>query len=414
MNLSSFIAKRYLFSKKSKSIINIISLISVVGVFVSSAAMVIVLSGFNGIERLVENIYSQHEADLRITPSIGKTFVFSDSIIESIHSYSEVESVSKIIEEITMIKHDQKWMTATMKGVDDSYRDIIDLDASVIENNENYWSEYHSGAIIGVGLQNQLQVSSNTRFDNTIIVYGLLRDKKLTTTNKSAFKPKKIAVNGVFNINPEFDQQYLFVPFYFAKDLLNYNNEINALEIKLKSETSPKLFKPILKKALGAHFSIETQYEKNELIYKTNAAEKWMVFMILIFIFILSTFNIIASLTMLILDKKKDISTLISLGATQQLIKTTFFKEGLYINIIGGGLGVVFGTILCLAQKKLKLIALENAVIDHWPVIVELTDLFSVLFVIITVGILASYLPTNYIINRHFKHSFTYFAVKKD
>ena len=406
VNLSNFIAKRYLFSKKSKSIINIISLISVVGVFVSSAAMIVVLSGFNGIERLVENIYSEHEADIVISPLLGKTFYEVDSVIKKINSFAEIKNFSRVIEEVTMVKHGDRWMTAIMKGVEKSYIEISKLDSSIIEGNSNYWNSNLPHAIIGVGLQNQLQVSSDKRFNNQIIIYGLLREEKISITNKSVFKPAKINVTGIFNINPEFDEKYLIVPIDFARELLNYDNEVNAIEIELNTGIDPTLFKSKLKNVLSDAYLIKTQYEKNELIYKTNAAEKWMVFMILIFIFILSTFNIIASLTMLILDKKKDISTLISLGATPKLIKSIFFKEGFYINLLGGGLGLAIGALLCILQGRFKLIKLENSVIDHWPVIVELSDLFAVLFILIFVGKLSSYLPTAFIIKRHFK---TYF-----
>jgi len=406
VNFPNFIAKRYLFSKKSKSIINIISLISIIGVFVSSTAMIIVLSGFNGIEKLVENIYSKHEADIVISPKIGKTFYETDSIINALNSYSEIKNYSKIIEEVTMIKHGEKWTTAIMKGVEKPYVKISKLESSIIEGNCNLWKNSSHNSIIGVGLQNQIQVSSDSRFNNEVIIYGLLREEKISRTNKSVFKPAKINVTGIFNITPEFDEKYLIVPIDFARNLLNYENEINSIEIELNSEIDPLIFKNKLAIVLGDKYNYETQYEKNELIYKTNAAEKWMVFMILIFIFILSTFNIIASLTMLILDKKKDISTLISLGATPNLIKSIFFREGFYINILGGGLGLTIGALLCLVQAKFKIIKLENSVIDHWPVVVELWDLLAILFILIFIGIVSSYLPTAFIIKRHFKSYF--------
>ena len=381
-------------------------MISIVGVFVSSAAMIIVLSGFNGIERLVENIYSKHEADIVISPLLGKTLHENDSLIKTINSFSEINNFSRVIEEVTMVKHGDKWMTAIMKGVEKSYIEISNLDSSIIEGNCSFWNNNLPNTIIGVGVQNQLQVSSDKRFDNQITIYGLLREEKISSTNKSVFKPAKINVTGIFNINPEFDEKYLIVPINFARNLLNYENEINSIEIELNADIDPAIFKNKLKNILSNTYVIKTQYEKNELIYKTNAAEKWMVFMILIFIFILSTFNIIASLTMLILDKKKDISTLISLGATPKLIKSIFFREGFYINLLGGGLGLTMGSLLCMIQTKFKLIKLENSVIDHWPVRVEASDIFAVMFVLVFIGILSSYLPTAFIIKRHFK---TYF-----
>lgn len=406
MDLSNFIAKRYLLSKNSKSIINVISLISIVGVFVSSCAMVIVLSGFNGLENLVEKIYNQHESDLTISPIKGKTFYDSDSIIQKLTTIEQIGFTSKIIEEVTMIKHGEKWTTAIMKGAERSYSKITNLDSSIIDGNGDFYSTFVSGSIIGVGIQNQLQVSCDDRFDNTITVYGLLRNKKLSTQNKNVFNPKRTSVRGVFNITPEFDNNYFIVSLDFARDLLGYSNELSAIEIGLKKEANLELVKKQIERLVGVDFQVKTKFEKNELLFKTNAAEKWMVFMILLFIFILSTFNIIASLTMLMFDKKRDISTLIALGATKKLIQSIFFKEGLYINLIGGMSGIILGAFICMAQYHFKLIQLENSIIDYWPVEVEATDLFYVLLVLLGIGIIASYLPTTFILRKHFK---TYF-----
>tara|TARA_Y100000813_G_scaffold144561_1_gene105436 strand:- start:221 stop:1471 length:1251 start_codon:yes stop_codon:yes gene_type:complete len=406
VDLSNFIAKRYLLSKNSKSIINVISLISIVGVFVSSCAMVIVLSGFNGLENLVEKIYNQHESDLTISPIKGKTFYDSDSIIQKLTTIEQIGFTSKIIEEVAMIKHGEKWTTAIMKGAERSYSKITNLDSSIIDGNGDFYSTFVSGSIIGVGIQNQLQVSCDDRFDNTITVYGLLRNKKLSTQNKNVFNPKRISVRGVFNITPEFDNNYFIVSLDFARDLLDYTNELSAIEIGLKKEANLELVKKQIERLVGVDFQVKTKFEKNELLFKTNAAEKWMVFMILLFIFILSTFNIIASLTMLIFDKKRDISTLIALGATKKLIQSIFFKEGLYINLIGGMSGIILGAFICMAQYHFKLIRLENSIIDYWPVEVEATDLFYVLLVLLGIGIIASYLPTSFILRKHFK---TYF-----
>ena len=406
VDLSNFIAKRYLLSKNSKSIINVISLISIVGVFVSSCAMVIVLSGFNGLENLVEKIYNQHESDLTISPIKGKTFYDSDSIIQKLTTIEQIGFTSKIIEEVTMIKHGEKWTTAIMKGAEKSYSKITNLDSSIIDGNGDFYSTFVSGSIIGVGIQNQLQVSCDDRFDNTITVYGLLRNKKLSTQNKNFFNPKRISVRGVFNITPEFDNNYFIVSLDFARDLLDYTNELSAIEIGLKKEANLEQVKKQIERLIGVDFQVKTKFEKNELLFKTNAAEKWMVFMILLFVFILSTFNIIASLTMLMFDKKRDISTLIALGATKKLIQSIFFKEGLYINLIGGMSGIILGAFICMAQYHFKLIQLENSIIDYWPVEVEATDLFYVLLVLLGIGIIASYLPTSFILRKHFK---TYF-----
>ncbi len=406
MNVSRFIARRYLFSKKSKSIINIISTISVIGIFVSSASMIIVLSGFNGIENLVKNIYNKHESDLVITSTEGKSFTIDTNVLNLIYNVSEIESVSKIIEEVVMIKKDERWVTASIKGVNSSYIKISTLDSSLISGTSDLWFQKIPQAIIGYGLHEKLNAHTNAKYDNNVTVYGLQRDKKLSIQNKSAFKPKIIAVGGVFDITPEINDQYLIVPIEFARELLNYQSDITAIEIGLIENINSNDIKLKLQNLLGDSYKIKTKYEKNEIMFKTNAAEKWMVFLILIFILILSTFNIIASLTMLILDKKKDISTLISLGATQNLIRKVFFKEGLYINIVGGMLGVLFGTLICLIQIKFHVIELKNSALPYWPVSVDLLDVISIMIILFFVGLISSYLPTAYLIKKHFKSHF--------
>ena len=404
MNISRFIASRYLFSKKSKNIINIISFISVIGIFVSSSAMIIVLSGFNGIEGLVADLYSKHHSDLTITPNSGKTFTIDSLKMSKIKSCKGVHLVSCVIEETTMIKKGDRWVNAIMKGVEESYLEICELKSTLLEN-ETDLNFRSNQAVLGLGLYNQIS-GPYREIINTITVYGLLRDEKIKRNSKNAFKEKMIEIGGVFNINPELNNEYFIVPINFAKNLLNYNKEITSVEIGTHEDADVYELKAALKEILGDAFVIKTNFEKNELIFKTNAAEKWMVFLILIFILILSTFNIIASLTMLILDKKKDISTLISLGATQRLIRNIFFKEGLYINLIGGVFGLIFGVLVCLVQKHYHIIKLENSVVPYWPVDVALFDIISVMIILLLIGLAASFIPTNYLIKKHFKQFF--------
>ena len=367
--------------------------------------MVIVLSGFNGIEGLVSDLYSEHNADLVITPKKGKTFLADPLLISNIKKCSNISNVSCVVEETTMIKKGERWVNAIMKGVERSYIDICNLDASLIGGDGHLFSNNLPQAIIGVGLQNQIS-GPYKQIINTVTVYGLLRDEKIKRNNNDAFKEKLIEIGGVFNINPEFNNQYFIVPIEFAQDLLNYNNEITSIELGVSENSDINKVRNELIEAIGNSFIIKTNFEKNELLFKTNAAEKWMVFLILIFILILSTFNIIASLTMLILDKKKDISTLISLGATHNLIRNIFFKEGLYINLLGGVLGVFFGVIICLIQKNYHLVKLENSVVPYWPVDVEWTDIFSISIILFIIGLVSSYLPTTYLIKKHFKQYF--------
>jgi lipoprotein-releasing system permease protein len=401
-----YIAKRYLFSKKSKNIINIISGISVFGIFISTCAMIIVLSGFNGIEELVEKLYSSFDADIRITRSEGKTFDFHEISKEDILKIEGVDAITEVIEEITMIKHEDRWITATMKGVEDSYLSICHLDSVLTEGEAKLQDDGFNKAIIGIGLQNKVQVTSDPRYHDYLTVYGLLRDEKFSKNNTDAFKPEMISVGGVFAINPEFDNTYFLVPIQFAKNLLEYENDITAYEISVKSEFTNKQVKEEIQKLVGDKFQVKTRYEQNELVFKTNETEKWMVFLILGFILLLSTFNIIASLTMLILDKKKDIETLISMGATRQFILKVFFLEGIFINLLGGIIGISIGLLIAWLQLTFHFVTLDNSVIPYWPVSIHFSDVVMIFGTVVLIGIGSSYIPVSYLIKRHFKKQF--------
>jgi len=401
-----YIAKRYLFSKKSKNIINIISGISVFGIFISTCAMIIVLSGFNGIEELVEKLYSSFDADIRITKTEGKTFDFREISKEEILKIEGVDAITKVIEEITMIKHEDRWITATMKGVEDSYLSICNLDSVLTEGETKLQEEGLNKAIIGIGLQNKIQVTSDPRYHDYLTVYGLLRDEKISKNNPDAFKPEMISVGGVFAINPEFDNTYFLVPIQFAKNLLEYENDITAYEISVKNGFTNKQVKEEIQKVVGNKFEVKTRYEQNELVFKTNETEKWMVFLILGFILLLSTFNIIASLTMLILDKKKDIETLISMGATRPFVLKVFFLEGVFINLLGGIIGISVGLLIAWLQLTFHFVTLDDSVIPYWPVSVHFSDVLMVFGTVVLIGIGSSYIPVSYLIKRHFKKQF--------
>ncbi len=260
--------------------------------------------------------------------------------------------------------------------------------------------------IIGLGIQNKLQVTSDPRYSNSVTAYGLLRHKKLSKNNKKAFKPLILTVSGVFSINPEFDNQYMITSLNYAKNLFEYGNSITALELSLTNKSDAKWVKKEIEKQVGSKYIVKTRYEQNELIFKTNETEKWMVFLILGFILILSTFNIIASISMLLFDKQKDIKTLISMGATKQLIQRIFFLEGMFINLLGGFLGIVVGLIVSYLQFKYHFVELQNSVIDYWPVEIKLEDLILVLTTVVTIGFLSSYLPVKYLIRKQFSDSF--------
>lgn len=400
MNTPFYIAKRYLFSKKSHNIVNIITGISVFGIFISTAAMVIVLSAFNGIEGLVQDLYSSFDPDIKITLKEGKTFTIGSEQLKEIKKIDGIRSVSQTIDEVVLLKKGENWVTATMKGVDQNFLQQSIPDSIMTEGFPVVKEGGVEYALLGYGVQNMLQVSSNPQYNNTITVYGLKRSEKLNRNNKDAFEPRLITVGGVFSINPDFDNKYVLVPIDFASSILGYQNEITALEIAVNSDSDPDLIKEQISPVLGQNFNIKTRYEQNELVFKTNETEKWMVFLILGFILLLSTFNIIASLTMLILDKEKDIQTLSSLGAPYSQIKKVFIYEGLLVNFLGAILGIGVGLGVSIIQIKFHIITMANSVVDYWPMIIKPIDVVLIFITVLVIGFTSSYLPPNILFNR--------------
>ena len=400
MNLSSFIAKRYLFAKKSRNIINVISFISFFGLLVSSASLVIILSGFNGLQFFVEEMYGNYSADLFVTPIDGKSIEKTHPIYKDLFIQQKDLSLSKVIEETVMIKKESRWITAKVKGVDTSVYNHSFFESSLTEGNGSLYFNGYPMVLLGYGLQDQLQVSCDPRYLNDIQIYGLSRKKKLSVQGTNTFDSKKAQIAGIFSINPELDNNTLFAPYDFVNRLFEYDKEATAIEINTKSIDKVKTY---LQDKYGTDFKIETNEEKNDLIYATNDTEKWMVLCILIFILLLSTFNTMASITMLIIDKKQDIKSLIAMGSKYATIRNIFFKEGLFICLSGSLVGLFIGIIVCFLQNYFHIIELNEAVIDYWPVLVKTNDLILILVILLITGTFASFIPSQILMKRLIK-----------
>ena len=400
MNVPFHIAKRYLFSKKSHNIINIISGIAVVGITFSTAALIVILSAFNGLEGLVSDLYNSFDSDIEITLKEGKTFDKKLFPLEEIKALEEVEYTSNIVEEVVMLKHRDNWVTCNMKGVEPSFMEMAQLDTFMVDGIENIFEHQRPEAIIGLGIQSQLGVSSDDVFDNLMTVSGLLRDKKIKR-NSNPFKQKEIHNIGVFSIGPDFDFKYIIAPIDFASDLLNYEDEITAVELNLKAGVSHDEFKTKLQTIVGEDFDIKTLYEQNELVYNVHKLEKWFIYIILTFVLLLASFNILASLAMLIIDKKKDIYILKSMGANDTDVRKIFFFQGTMINLSGAIIGLGLGLFVAWLQIKFHLVTLQGAIIDYYPVEIKAGDIAMVGATVLLIGISSSYFPVRYFLRKY-------------
>ena len=402
MNISNFISKRYLFAKKSRNIINLISLISLFGLLVSAASLVVILSGFNGIQKYVEDVYGKFSASIYVYPLSGKFIAEHDSIFSVIKLNNQVKYYSKVIEETAMLKFENKWVTATIKGVDSNTYNKKTWSLNLIEGNGELYIENFPKILLGYGLQNELQIPYNENINNEIKIFSISNKKQLSIQNQSSLKKNNLIFGGVYSINPELDFSSAMVDYKAANQIFERQNGANYLEIFLKDNNNIFTIKKVLE-AQNPDYIFKTHKENNQLIYAASDAEKWMVLAVLIFVLILSSFTVVSSITMLIIDKKKDIKSLIALGCNTKTIKNIFFKEGLMISYLGSISGLIIGTIICFIQMKFHLLKLENAAIEYWPVLIKPQDLLLLLAILFITGLVAAYLPGKILINKLLK-----------
>lgn len=390
MNISFYIARRYLFAKKSRNIINIISIISMTVVAFVAAAMITVMSAFNGIEHLVERLFSNFDAPLTIVPTEGKSFADSlvtDDVLKQIQG---IRGWSRIIEEDAWIQYADYNGVATIKGVKTDYADLSNIDSMMYFGTFRLREDSLNYAVLGLGLYSELRLPRPDMTPPVVTINAPIRGKKLSRYRENAFNRIPVMVSGAFSVNAELDVKYAFVGLSFARELFSMPDEVTSVEVMTREDADEMEMKRILEAKLPDMLRVETRYDRNALVYKTNASEKWFTFLILFFILLIACFNIIAALTMLIIEKKKDIYILESMGATRQMISRIFILEGIFINTLGAVFGTAAGLLLCYAQKQFGLVTMQGAMVEHYPVEIHWGDITGIFFTVLVSGTLFS------------------------
>ncbi|MDB5120720.1 MAG: hypothetical protein JWN56_1938 [Sphingobacteriales bacterium] len=395
MDISLYIAKRYLFSKKSVSAINIVSGISMLGVFVGSAALIIILSVFNGFETLILSMYNTFTPELRIEPATGKTFDPNTGAFKTLKTDKNVASFAEILQEKALLRYGTSQFIGTVKGVTANYANYKNLDSTVLQGSFTLNKGDESFAVIGSAVQNYLSININDEFRD-IEIYSPKKGVKSSLNPAEEFSIKSIHPHGVFAAQQQFDD-LVIVPLEFARSLLNEDKEVSFIELNLAEGVSINDFQSKLKKDLGNAFLVKNRSQQNELLYKILNSEKWAIFLILTFVLIIAIFNIIGSLTMLVIDKKKDIAILSSLGADRSLIRNIFFSEGMMISLIGCVFGMLVGFIFCILQQKLGFIKMgaENLITNAYPITIQWTDSFLVFGTVVVISVMASFIASH-------------------
>lgn len=402
MGFTRFIARRYLFAKKSQQAINIISWISITGVTFCVAAMIIILSAINGLEGLVEKIYSSFDADIRVTSVEGKTFDSRGFPLEELKKMDQVEFAGEVVEEICILKKEDNWVHAVLKGVDEDFISTSMPDSLIKEGKASIGTIDVPKVICGEGIAGRLSLNLTDALGNPSLlkIYAPVRSRKFTPTAKM-FEEQSIFLSGIFSVNPEYDYRYIITRKETAQQLMEYGTHITAVEVNLKSGADPDEWKQKVEEIVGDKFKVKTKAEQNELMYQVNQSEKWFAFSMLVFVLILAAFNIMASLTMLIIDKKSDVMILKSMGATSSDIRNIFFFEGFFINLFGGFLGIAIGVGVTLLQSNFHLVKMEGTIIDYYPVALQGSDLLSVLLALLAVGSISAWMPVRFLVKRY-------------
>ncbi|MCI0921503.1 FtsX-like permease family protein [Sphingobacterium rhinopitheci] len=386
-------AYRYLFSKKSVNAINIISFISFIGVLVSSAALVIVLSFYNGMEQFILSMYSNFTPDLRIEPTEGKTFDAKTIVFENLKNNPEVKNYSESLEDKILLQYDNKQFVGQLKGIEEESFTKLNEDDILQNGIFSIMEDSVPRALIGAQIQANLQIPISNFF-NTIELYFPRKGISLNNINPlDDFNIRNIGVNGILTYQPEFDNLVL-VPMEFAREILGEDQKISAIEIYLKDKKSTTDIQNNLEKELKDQFKVKNREQQNPTLYKTIKSEKWIVFFILTFIGIIAIFNIIGSLTMLVIDKKDDMKVLQHLGAERSTIERIFFIEGLMIALLGSIVGIVIGYIFCKLQEQFGFIRTgegAGSLIDIYPVDIRLLDFILVFGTVFILSSLVAY-----------------------
>ncbi len=388
MNLSLKIARRYLFAKKSTNAINIITGISVVGIAIGTAALVLVMSVFNGFEDLIIGMFSKFNPDVKVTAAVGKTFVPDSSQILQLEAIPGVEMVSQTLEEVAFFEYGQDQDFGIVKGVDENYRRVSGIDSAIFLGEFRLSAGERNLAVLGRGVARNLEVDMEDPFA-TLNIYMAKREK--TSGLDQPFRKRITYPMGSFSIQQEFDNQYVIVSLDFARDLLGTYDEVSALEIRLKSGTDQKRALAAIRAVLGDDFQVKDRFQQDEAFLKLMNIEKWMSFALLSLTIVLVAFNMIGSLWMIVLEKKADISILKSMGANEKLVRNIFIGQGLLLSLFGLLVGLVLAWIFYALQKIFGIVSIpEGFVVDAYPIGMRFFDVFAVVVVVLVIGLIAS------------------------
>ncbi len=403
MDFSYYIARRYLRTKKAKNVVNIISGVALVGVTVGTIALVVVLSIFNGFDVLIKSFYSFFDPQIKITVAEGKQFNPNTAVFERIENDESVVHYCEVVEEIAHLRFEGRQFIAKIKGIDDEYVEMSNLsevlyDGELILNDGNF--DY---TILGRGVAYNLGASANFIHPVHISV-----PKKGTGMSSftSPFRQERVFISGIYAVGQqEVDNQFAIVPIKLARELLDMDSSVTSIEIGLSPEVNEHKFQRKLQKLLGDEYVVENRYQQHEQYYRVAESERFFIYLILSFIVVIASFNLASSIAMLLIDKKKDIHILLSLGLTRKKIGRIFFFEGMLVSVVGVTIGLVLGILICLGQIHFGWLKFPMSfAVENYPVEIRFWSLVLITVTVLVIGGIASWLPVKILPESFFEY----------
>lgn len=409
MNLSFYIARRYLFSRKKHNAVNIISGISVCGVALATLAMVCTLSVFNGFQDMVAGFFTAFDPQLKITVREGKVFLPDEPALQQVRALPEVEVWTETLEENAMVQYKDRQVMAVIKGVDDNFEQLTSID-SLLYGTGRFILKDNIVDYGFLGIELMSQLGTGIQFVDPLQVFAPRRNVRVNLANPSAAFNREylFSPGAVFVVNQEkYDAHYIVTSLSFARRLFDYGREVSAVELKLKPDADTEAVRQRIATLLGDRFVVQNRYEQQADVFRIMEIEKLISYLFLTFILVVSCFNVIGSLSMLILDKRDDVVTLRNLGANDRLVVRIFLFEGRLISVFGAVGGILSGLLLCWAQQHFGFITLGGGsgafVVDAYPVSVHVSDVVLVFATVLAVGFLSVWYPVRYLSRRLLK-----------
>jgi len=396
LNLKLLFAWRYFKAKKSTNAINIIAWISIGAIIIGTAALILVLSVFNGFEGLVKSLYSSFYTDLKVMPASGKMISITDAQLQKLRGLQGIKNFSLIVEEKSLLQNGEATSLVFLKGVDENYRYITGIASSIIKGSYNIGNADTASLVLGSGIENAIGIQADRNLSPLTIYLPKKGETELLDPMQS-ISTGSVTASGTFVIQADFDNKYAITNIGFMKRLLGIGKEeYSGLEIAINDPLAADALKKNVETIFGdKQYKVQTRYEQNQNLYSVMTTEKWVIYAVLSLILVVAAFNMIGALTMLVLEKQKDISVLHALGGNNRFIQGIFLSEGMLLAIIGGVLGMVLALLIVWLQVNYKLIPLTGAsfLIDSFPVKIQLTDFILVGVTVFVIAFIAAWLP---------------------